>query len=74
MTDEQFNGLPEQLQIWALRENAVIYVGFGVLPSLTSTVFVKIPLEKSNYPNIIHKNRLKTYSSCEIVTLVNYRQ
>ena len=66
MTDEQFNGLPERLQIWALRENAVIYMDYGIIPSPTSIV-VKIPIEKDkDYPHAIHKSQLNKYNNVTI--------
>jgi hypothetical protein len=75
MTEEQFNSLPEQLQIWALRDNAVIYVEVGIIPSPSFTNVVKIALELSrDYPHIMHKNLLKKYSNVQISTLVNFNQ
>ena len=74
MTDEQFNTLPDRFQIWALRENAVIYMDYGIIPSPTSIV-VKIALEKDkNYPHAIHKSQLKDYSQVWVGELHNIRQ
>lgn len=71
MTEEQFKALPESLQIWALRENTVIYKEFGIIPSPeTAVVAVGLELGK-DYPQIMHKNMLKKYSKVTISTLLN---
>jgi hypothetical protein len=72
MTEEQFNSLPEQLQIWAVRDNKVIYAEHGVIPSPT-TMVAKIHWEQRDYPHIMHKTMLKKYK-VEISTLVNFNQ
>ena len=74
MTEEQFNSIQEQLQIWALRDNAVIYVEVGIIPSPAFTNVVKITLELNrDYHHVIHKTMLKKYK-VEISTLVNFNQ
>ena len=74
MTEEQFDALPEQLRIWALRENAVIYLEDTIILSPFMPV-VKIALEKDkNYPHAIHKNQLKDYSQVWVDELHNIRQ
>jgi hypothetical protein len=70
MTEEQFNALPKQLQIWALRENKVLYVGFGVAPESDRCVYIGLELGK-HYPHILRKYELRNYNSVEIVTLDN---
>lgn len=74
MNAEQFEALPEMLRIWALRDNAVIYVEFGIIPSPALTNVAKIALELGkNYPHIMHKTMLKKYK-VEISTLENFSE
>ena len=72
MTEEQFNTLPDNLQIWALRENKVLYVSFGIAPSTSSDFVAQRGLELGkHYPHILRKYELRNYNSVEIVTLDN---
>ncbi len=73
MTEEQFNALPKQLQIWALRENKVLYVGFGVAPESDRCVYIGLELGK-DYPNVLRKDELKNYKNIQVVTLHNYNE
>lgn len=73
MTEEQFEALPEQLQIWALRNNKVLYVGFGVAPESDRCVKISLELGK-DYPYVLRKDDLKNYKNIEVVTLLNYNE
>ena len=73
MTEEQFEVLPKKLQIWGLRDNKVLYVGFGVAPESDLCVCIGLELGK-DYPYVLRKDELKNYKNIEVVTLVNYNE
>lgn len=63
LTDQQFEALSENLQIWAVRKNTVIYAEYGSLISNKSLmVFIEIN-PTFNYPTVIEKHELLAYDN-----------
>ena len=69
LTDQQFDNLSDQLQIYAVKKNTVIYAQDGSLISHKSLmVFIEIN-PTFNYPTVIEKHELFAYDN----VWVNFR-
>ena len=63
LTDQKFDNLSDQLQIYAVRKNTVIYAEYGSLISHKSLmVFIEIN-PTFNYPTVIEKHELLAYDN-----------